>query len=99
MKTLKDIPMINLPKELTLDYNYEDGYSDGWTAAIVDFKRQLKKSSIEDIKLFKKNNENWATNEWYRFADSGMGEYTDDAYGNIIRWIKHFFNITEDDLK
>ena len=66
----------------------------------VIISSELKQEAIKWIKHFNSNKGDFIDGEgWDKFCDSGYDEYTSHAYGNVIDWIKHFFNITDEDLK
>jgi hypothetical protein len=58
--------------------------------------------NVDEVEVFKKRLKQEAIN-WVKFLETQTGgEYIDDPYcckPTLLRWIKHFFNLTEDDLK
>lgn len=88
LKTLKDIKLLveDMPK-------VEIGEN---TDGIVVFKAKLRQEAIKWIKSMP---------EWYSYEDSSefpqFYEDIDNGFscGNLHEFLKHFFNITEEDLK
>ena len=65
---------------------------------IAVFVKPLRQEAIKWIKELRDNNVKY-NNKYFDFQDSGHGVYTNNRYGAIINWIKHFFNIEESELK
>jgi hypothetical protein len=63
-----------------------------------------KELRLEAIKYIKEFNDLYPNGDWtnrkvIHFHDSGVGEYSDHAFRPVINWIKHFFNIKEEELR
>jgi len=65
----------------------------------VDVK-ELRAEAIKWVKYFDSNKGGYVPNSLdSKYDDSGYDEYASHAYRNIIRWIRDFFNIADEDLK
>ena len=87
LKTLIDIQLLNC--------NLEEANRVGHLSW---FRKELKTEAIRWIKELRDNNRRY-NEKYFDFQDSGYGEYTNDRYGAIINWIKHFFKMDEIEQK
>jgi len=89
LKTLKDIKP----------------YMAGTTLVEFDYmKEKVRQEAIKWIKELKKrdgeeNSPSYLDKPFGNFCDSGYDEYALHPFGNVIEWIKHFFNIKEEELE
>ena len=91
MKTLKDL------KEYIAEYESVDEVVEGLIK-----KEELRQAAIEWIKAMEKFMEENDTFHGCTFKDGNLELYEECENSDIsgtVMWVKHFFNITEEDLK
>ena len=101
LKTIKDlvVRMSGREREDSKISNLYDYMHVGPETEIL-WPGQLKQEAIRWIKELENDSFNyWFEKELLDLTDSGYEVFSSKRHGNIIFWIKHFFNISEEDLK
>jgi len=84
-KTLKDITGMDAQEFVGIGKDYFMKYDDDLKHEAIKWIKEIILSSEDYIQLSSSN---------YK-----IGFYCQAEKGAVIEWIKHFFNLTEDDLK
>ena len=87
LKTLKE-----LEKNMT--------FPNGYVLLNYSLNKDLRAEAIKWIKEFKNYNNLYPyPEELQYFTDSGFDEYASTRFPAVINFLKHFFNINDEDLK
>jgi len=84
LKTLKD---------LEKDYEWNYNTYNAIRQEAIKWVKELKKRDG------KETSPSYLDKPFGNFCDTGYDEYALHPFGNVINWIKHFFNIKEEDLE